>query len=382
MTDFICPEFSELDQELKDDFYGSTQEAIELMDGCIDRLAVESNAEDLNELFRSMHSVKGNCNMVFIAPVVEALHELEEIVTDIRDNRYAYHPSYGEFCQAVIHETDEVLRDLMNTDCASQTLLDQLEKLISTVHQTQDDEQRLHIVQCATNAIMKGHFSLQQSLDKYQQQLEQEQNLTEPSQEGDSADEIPSSIDFFRQLAEGAHEIDPWRVIRLERTISLCNDLNKIFGSPVDTEQLLAAVYVHEFTMNMIPREILEKADKLDEKETRVVRKHVDMGAGLLRQVPGFVEASEIIKCHHEQINGEGYPAGKEGDSRSFGAVILAMAETFISITSDRPDRPYKKTLLTAVREINNAKGTQFSAEHVEGFNELIKKSYIAQARW
>ncbi|PIP81030.1 MAG: hypothetical protein COW84_02030 [Gammaproteobacteria bacterium CG22_combo_CG10-13_8_21_14_all_40_8] len=381
MTNFTCPEFTELDQELKDDFYGSTQESIEIMDACVDRLAQDSNSGDLNELFRSMHSVKGNCNMVFIAPIVEALHELEELVTDIRDETYPYHPNYGQFIQAVIHETDEVLRDLMNTDVASQTTLNQLEFLISALHQCDDDNTRIHIAECATHAILQGHFSLEQAMQEFEEKnkkvIPELVGTTESNQKKTS-----SALEFFRELAENSHVLDPWRGVRLERTLSLCRELNSIYGEVIDPEQLLAAIYVHEFTMGMVPNEIMNQAAELDDTQKEIVHRHVSMGVGLLKQVPGFDEAAEIIQFHHEQIDGKGYPSGHKGPIECVGAVILAMVDTFMSITSDRPDRPYKKTLLTAVKEINKSQGFQFSAEHVAGFNEVIKKSYITQAKW
>lgn len=387
MMDFNCPEFDQLEQELKEDFYASTQESIEIMDGCVDRLAENNNMDDLNELFRAVHSVKGNCNMVFLAPIVESLHELEEIVTDVRDGSYPYHASYGEFFQAVIHETDEVLRNIMNNGLGDQQLLNQLAQLTSAVHHA-DDADRVKLAGLCTDAISQAHFSLEIATTDQQQRLEKEQQTSMHEEHNVSkcelmkAEKMTDSLSFFEDLVTTAYVLDEWRPIRLQRTLQLSEDLNQQFSNAVDEIQLKAAVFVHEFSMRMVPEHILNKSSALNEKETKIVQNHVHIAAGLLNQIPGFSEAANILKCHHERYDGKGYPDRLDGDDIPIGAVILAMTDTFIAITSDRADRSYKKTLMTAVREINTEKNKRFSEEQVDLFNHLIKSTYIGKARW
>ncbi len=385
MPEFNCPQFDELEQELKEDFYAGTQEAIELMDGCVNRLAQNNNMDDLNELFRAVHSVKGNCNMVFLAPFVESLHELEQIVTDVRDGRYPYHTSYGEFFQAVIHETDEVLRSFMNEGVGDQLILNQLASLTAAVHQA-DDSNRIEIAGLGTDAILQSHFSL--SLAKTERQQRQKVSIQTTSvsnlwnNPSNNHKPVINSLEFFEDLVATAYVLDKWRPIRLQRTLQLSLDLNQQFSNVVEEDQLKAAVYVHEFSMRMVPEKILNKTTTLNDVEMKIVENHVDIGAGLLNQIQGFSEAANILKCHHERYDGNGYPDGLSGNNIPMGAVILAMTDTFIAITSDRADRSYKKTLMGAVREINAEKNKQFSQMQVDRFNHLIKRAYIGQARW
>ncbi len=388
MKEFTCPEFDELEQELKQDFYASTQESIEIMDSCVDRLAVENNMADLNELFRAVHSVKGNCNMVFIAPIVESLHVLEEIVTDVRDGTYPYDASYGAFFQAVIHETDEVLRTLMNVGRGDQQLLDQLAQLTIEVHSA-NDEERIELAMLCTDAILQSHFSLETAREEMAQRLQREHN-NETSTNSEIEDEqkdlsqhnIDAALNFFQALVASAYVLDEWRPVRLQRTLQLCEDLNQQFSQAVDPIQLKAAVYVHEFGMRMVPEFILNKQSALEASETKIVQNHVNIAAGLLNQIPGFSVAAKILTAHHERFDGKGYPDRLSAEQIPVGAVILAMTDTFIAITSDRADRSYKKTLMTAVREINTEKNKQFAEEQVNIFNNLIKSSYIGKAKW
>lgn len=383
MKEFTCPEFEELDDELKQDFYASTLEAIEIMDGCVDRLAQDAEVEDLNELFRAIHSVKGNCNMVFIAPIVESLHELEEIVTDVRDHVYPYHRRYGEFFQAVIHETDEVLREYMDTHVGNQEVLDSLAELVNRVH-TALEEERIQTAEIGTDAILQSHFSFEQAYQERMQRLQQPSSSKKEVAEKSfcTGKTHVSSMAFFEDLVATAYVLDQWRPVRLQRTLQLCEDLNQSFPESVDSEQLKAAIYVHEFSMRLIPETILYKDSSLTDEEFKIVQKHARIGAGLLQQIPGFEDAADFVLRHHERFDGKGYPCQVEGDHIPLGATILAMADTFIAITSDRADRSYKQTLMTAVRTINAEKDKQFSEQQVNIFNQLIKSSYIGKSRW
>jgi len=382
MKEFNCPEFEALDEELKQDFYASTQEAIEIMDACVDRLAVDASADDLNELFRAIHSVKGNCNMVFIAPIVEALHELEEIVTDIRDAVYPYHKSYGEFFQAVIHETDEVLRGFMETDIGNQKNLDALAILVNKVHLASDEE-RIEIAEIGLDAILQSHFSFETAVQERQQRFTS--NKTQADEESvlsAASNDHDKSMLFFKNLVETAYVMDEWRPIRLQRTLQLVEDLNAICPNPIDHDQIKAAIYVHEFSMRLIPETILLKASELSQKERDIIENHVHIGSGLLNQIPGFDEAATFLLHHHERFDGRGYPSKLAGSDIPMGSILIALVDTFIAITSDRVDRSYKQTLMTAVKTINAEKNKQFSEDMVNLFNQLIKSSYIGKSKW
>ena len=92
MKYFSCENFTTLDPEIIDDFYACLKEAIEEIELCCHRLDTQHNQGDIDDLFRSMHSIKGNCRMVFLDPFVDLSHKLEEIVSDIRDEKYQYQP--------------------------------------------------------------------------------------------------------------------------------------------------------------------------------------------------------------------------------------------------------------------------------------------------
>lgn len=99
------------------------------------------------------------------------------------------------------------------------------------------------------------------------------------------------------------------------------------------------AALLHDIGIVGIPGAILSKNRKLTDREMEVTRKHPFLAYKLMEGVPGLEDTRRFILEHHESVNGSGYPFGLRGKEISRGARILALAEYFDSITSERPHR-------------------------------------------
>lgn len=117
--------------------------------------------------------------------------------------------------------------------------------------------------------------------------------------------------------------------------------------------------------------DILLKDGKLSEKEYQEIKKHPTKGASILSAVSMFKEIVPLIKCHHERIDGKGYPMGLTGNQIPFLAKILAVADAFDAMTSDRLYRN-KLELHEAIIQLTAGAGTQFDAEIIEKFIGLL----------
>ncbi|MCW9017316.1 MAG: HD domain-containing protein, partial [Kangiellaceae bacterium] len=165
---------------------------------------------------------------------------------------------------------------------------------------------------------------------------------------------------------------------RTDDSLKLCEALNQEAGNLVDAQQLRAAVYIHDIGMAFIPAKILNKEGKLSREELIVVKSHIQVGADLLSSIPGWQAASDMVQQHHERFDGSGYPKGLNGKQINPGAMILALADTYLAVTNERSDRSYKRNLFSAVTLINGESGGQFDPELVEVFNETIRKLYLS----
>jgi HD-GYP domain-containing protein (c-di-GMP phosphodiesterase class II) len=87
-------------------------------------------------------------------------------------------------------------------------------------------------------------------------------------------------------------------------------------------------------------------------------------------------EAVEIVRCHHERFDGEGYPSGLRGEDIPLAARIFSIVDSFDAMTSDRPYRS-ALSLDEAVAEIRAGAGTQFDPRCVEAFEELAAEEDV-----
>ena len=133
----------------------------------------------------------------------------------------------------------------------------------------------------------------------------------------------------------------------------------KLGLSDFELEGLRTASRLHEIGIVGIPGSILGKKQRLSEREMEIARKHPFLGAKLLEGVPGMEEARRIILEHHEAYNGTGYPYGLKGEEISMGGRVLAVAEFFDSITSERPHRG-KLRPEEALQMVKNGAGILF----------------------
>lgn len=119
------------------------------------------------------------------------------------------------------------------------------------------------------------------------------------------------------------------------------------------------ATALHDIGKICIPERILNKPDKLDEDEWRVMRRHSEIGAEILSRIGVSERVSSAVLAHHERFDGWGYPVGLSGEEIPVEARIIAVVDAYDAMTSDRP---YRKAMKegAALREIERNTGTQF----------------------
>ena len=122
---------------------------------------------------------------------------------------------------------------------------------------------------------------------------------------------------------------------------------------------LRSAALLHDIGKIHIPEDILNKKGKLTEEEFELIKMHPVYSADIVRELPKIGNIIEDIRLHHERYDGCGYPEGIGGTEIPIGARILAIADAFDAMQSDRP---YRKamSLKESVQELEDNSGTQF----------------------
>lgn len=140
--------------------------------------------------------------------------------------------------------------------------------------------------------------------------------------------------------------------------------------SPADIKVIARGAFLHDIGKMAIPDDILRKPGMLGPEEEHVMREHCTRGYQMLRKIPFLRGAAEIVYCHQEHFDGNGYPNGLRGDETPVGARIFAVADALDAITSDRPYRQ-AQNFDAARSEILRCSGSQFDPKVVEAFLKI-----------
>jgi putative nucleotidyltransferase with HDIG domain len=137
-----------------------------------------------------------------------------------------------------------------------------------------------------------------------------------------------------------------------------------------------AAALLHDTGKLAVPEHILNKPGKLTSSEFDQMKLHVDVGADILSAIDFPYPVVPIVRCHHENWDGTGYPRGVKGTDIPIGARILSVVDCFDALTSDRP---YRRALTheAAIAILNDRRGTMYDPLVVDTFVRVLPE--IAQ---
>jgi putative nucleotidyltransferase with HDIG domain len=115
--------------------------------------------------------------------------------------------------------------------------------------------------------------------------------------------------------------------------------------------------WLHDVGKVAIPDAILNKAGRLDDAERRLLQQHPEIGAEIIQRVAGLKEAVRAVRHHHERWDGGGYPHGLTGEEIPIEARIVAAADVYSALTSERV---YREALdrIEAIRELERLAGS------------------------
>ncbi len=141
-------------------------------------------------------------------------------------------------------------------------------------------------------------------------------------------------------------------------------------GLDMAAQQTIAvAALLHDVGKIGVPDNVLRKPGRLTPAEFEAVQQHPDMGANIVGAVPGFEEALGAIRHHHERWDGGGYPCGLRGAETPLAARLMAVADAYSAMTTDRP---YRKGMAApkARQILEEGAGTQWDPQCVGAFLE------------
>jgi HD-GYP domain-containing protein (c-di-GMP phosphodiesterase class II) len=184
-------------------------------------------------------------------------------------------------------------------------------------------------------------------------------------------------VQTLTTLAEAVDLRDPYTAGHSRRVASYSRQLAVEMQLPPDqVQQIEHAALLHDIGKVGVPDSVLFKAGPLDEEERLLIRSHPVIGAGLIEGIATMCDIRTCILHHHERFDGSGYPDRLAGEQIPLGARIIAVADSFDAMTTDRP---YRRGLgaEAAVNELFRGAGTQFDPRCMVAFVQLIRRGQI-----
>ncbi len=316
----------------------------------------------LNDLFRTVHTVKANTSLLSFEPMVTILQELETILDMVRKGGIPFSNKTGDLTLILMDKAKNFMEQFKENQQVeyNQTLYSAIENGLQELSAAKPEK--------TSDILLKIIALIDPSTSQpYKIKRNWLEEFSHDNQE----------LNFLYQLAKSTEtRIGFWEG-RTDRIGQLALSMNAAAGSPVDVVNLAASLFIHDVAMAFLPTDLLNKQDKLNEKQKTLVRQHVKTASQLMRSIFGSHLAGQNLMHHQELVDGSGYPNGLHGIDISPGAKIIAIVHTFEAITHGHSSVTlHKRPLMRALLEINQKAGVEFSEQWVEIFMKVVPKYY------
>lgn len=191
-----------------------------------------------------------------------------------------------------------------------------------------------------------------------------------------SALKIKDAFPTLQSLIMLINTKDKYTFGHSERVMSYALALAERLGLPEETKDALRyGAYLHDIGKIEIDSAVLNKETSLDENQWEIMKSHPVWGSDMILPLGAFKEIVPIIRSHHENYDGTGYPDGLKGQEIPLVARILRIADSFDAMTTDRP---YRRALsfAQACEELQKCAGTLYDPELVSSFLEVVEEVY------
>jgi putative nucleotidyltransferase with HDIG domain len=183
----------------------------------------------------------------------------------------------------------------------------------------------------------------------------------------------------LRALARAIDAKSSWTAGHSERVTAVALAIGRRLGlDEADMERLERGGLLHDVGKIGVAASVLDKPDKLDAEEWAQMKAHTTLGARILEPISRYADVLPIVLYHHERLDGTGYPEGLAGENIPLLARVLAVADVYDALVSDRPYRAGMEDSV-ALSIIERGIGTHFDPRPARAFLDLMREQNGAE---
>ncbi|HQC79580.1 MAG TPA: HD domain-containing phosphohydrolase [Accumulibacter sp.] len=353
------------DQEGLQDFIDALQDYAPAIERDVARLrAAPGDREVIGSLFRTLHNVKGDAVLCKVDLAVAITHPIETVLSRVRGNDFSFTDPVAEVFLLAVDRLE-----------LATARLAQQESLVGL--------QLVPLVQGLEELAQAAPVDVDECVAATIEAVTGFRPVATPSLRGrgrisaihsGASSQVADDLRFFQTLANQFEGRSPLFKGRTMRVLRLARETNQLAGDMIDTQQLEAAVYMHDVGMMFLPESEWLKPNAMTPAEKLSLRAHPGYAAGMLARIDGWSAAAEMVAQHHEMPDGQGYPEGLEAGRICAGAKVLAIIDAFEAVMLKHINRGRNRSILRAIAEIN-ACDKQFAPEWIAPFNQVIRRN-------
>lgn len=333
-----------------------------------------------NKILDSTNAINLICQQTFLEPLHAYSQILEDFYHEACGERFGHSQWLSELMLLLMDEVRASFEDLTIRRTLDTHLLNELRQQVKSLLVYSGSDVESHIKSVISAFSSRVHpdllFAAYESEQKEPPVTESEEQMLAEERGPEERASFNEGVRVFEEFSDALDSRSSLWNGRTREVLEYCLLINTYLPNSVDEEQLTAAVFMHDVGMALLPDSFLFKEGMYDSIEVMMLQQHPSQTYGLLRQMPAWKEAAVMVQQHHEHFNGNGYPNGIRGSDIHTGAKIIAIADAFYSLTHNRKDRGFKRSMSRSLAEINRSNGTQFDPGVVEAFNiALIDKA-------
>ncbi len=380
----------DLDEEFLKDFSETAHyENVGLEQNLMYLFRATDKYDRLAKIVEILGRLKALCRTAFMDPMVAYVESVTVLAKGMYEGSIPVTEELNELLLLIFDDFLAAAEDLTVRRVIDAESLLMKQQFIKSLHNLPPDELRIAVVDLIPQFLTRVDREIVEHIQRDVSEHLRVKSDSRVEESAASADESQSitekdfaiievkipedpNLESFENLCNFVEDRSEFWSGRAKTVMRICLQINIGMGSPVDTLQLAAAVYMHDVAMALLPESVLFKNGKFDSYEVMLLQQHPTLGHDIMSNMESWQAAAQMVHHHHEKFNGTGYPQGLKSKEICTGAKIIALADTFYSLTNSRADRDYSRSGLRALSEINRCNGTQFDPHVVAAFNHVM----------